>query len=228
MLVSEGSVAWYDMTRSKLYKKSEKDLLLIRHFTLFFSELCSTGNMFYFLLSWAKQGVLLIDAALTVKESQLNLRHCNIGDDKFRGEKPSHRHASLPDFLHTNKHRDLLPWLRIFIIQKSKRSFNNCRHWSSLCHHSNLICSFSEKSLYNRSNSRRPPRPPPSRPNQRWRNKKNTLPFFSFITLQEKTKQRKRMKVKSLTILLSIKVWLWRMERDGQLLSRRSQTCFPE
>ena len=39
----------------------------------------------------AKQGVVIIDAALTVKESQLNLRHCNIGDDKFRGEKPSHR-----------------------------------------------------------------------------------------------------------------------------------------
>ena len=31
--------------------------------------------MFYFLLSWAKQGVLLIDAALTVKESQLSWIH---------------------------------------------------------------------------------------------------------------------------------------------------------
>ena len=38
-----------------------------------------------FLLPWAKQGVVIIDAALTVKESQFNLRHCNIGDDKFRG-----------------------------------------------------------------------------------------------------------------------------------------------
>ena len=59
----------------------------------------------------AKQGVVMIDAALTVKESQLNLRHCNIGDDKFRGEKPSQTnlHASLPDFLHTYKHWDLLP-----------------------------------------------------------------------------------------------------------------------
>ena len=34
------------------------------------------------------------------------------------------------------------------------------------------------------------------------------------------------MKVKSLTILLSIKVWLWRMERDGQLLSRTTVDMF--
>jgi hypothetical protein len=78
---------------------------------------------------------------------------------------------------------------------------------------------------YNRSNSFRPPRPPPSRPNQRWRNKKYIAIFF-FHPIAKKTKQTKRMKVKSLTILLSIKVWLWRMERDGQLLSRTTVDMF--
>jgi len=78
---------------------------------------------------------------------------------------------------------------------------------------------------YNRSNSLRPPRPPPSRPNQRWRNKKIHCHFF-LSSHCKKTKQRKRMKVKSLTILLSIKVWLWRMERDGQLLSRTTVDMF--
>ena len=155
MLVSEGSVAWYDMTRSKLYRKKWKRSATDSSLYIIFSELCSTGNMFSFLLSWAKQGVLMIDAALTVKESQLNLRHCNIGDDKFRGEKPSHRHASLPDFLHTNKHRDWLPWFcRNYIaILEAIFKHTSCLHvkpkiFELLKSSGNYCCS-----NYNRSNS---------------------------------------------------------------------------
>ena len=78
---------------------------------------------------------------------------------------------------------------------------------------------------YNRSNSLRPPRPPPSRLTNDEEIKKYIAIFF-FHPIAKKTKQTKRMKVKSLTILLSIKVWLWRMERDGQLLSRTTVDMF--
>jgi hypothetical protein len=79
----------------------------------------------------------MIDAALTVKESQLNLRHCNIGDDKFRGEKPSHRQVYMHhypisctrtsigiychDFAATT-----LPFLNIHHVFTSSQNCSNC------------------------------------------------------------------------------------------------------